>query len=175
MHVLLIRANLTFLVSLSVIDWDFSFAQPLQKHAVFPKLLENVPGGAPPELPQALAYQDLAADKAFFVSLVAEKEKRQKGASLSPVMRTSTSKPLIAQIIESSSERNFFELSHHIYPVHQEFVRRYYPRTYENLVAAREQIDRFLATNPGFTDDSQTVTDLINKLTHLQETESSFM
>jgi hypothetical protein len=162
-------------VSCSVIDWDFSFAQPLQKHAVFPKLLENVPGGAPPELPNALAYQDLAADKAYFVSLVAEKEKQQSGTRLKSTMTTSASKPLLAHIIESSSERNFFELSHHIYPVHQEFVRRYCPRTHENLVAARAQMDHFLAINIGFSDDSQPVTNLIDQLKHLLEAESLFI
>lgn len=150
-------------MSYSIIDWDFSFAQPLQKHAVFPKLLENVSGGAPPGLPKALAYQDLAADKAYFVSCIADKEKRQGNANL---------KPTVAQLIEFSSERNFFEVSHHNFPVHQEFVSRYCPRTHENLVAARTQIDHFLAMNAEFSIDSQSIINVIIKLKQFLETES---
>lgn len=79
---------------------------------------------------------------------------------------------MIAHLIESSSERNFFELSHNYPLVHQEFVTRYCPRTHENLAAARTQIDHFLAINSEFSSDSQLVINVITKLEQLLEAAS---
>lgn len=50
--------------------------------------------------------------------------------------------------METSSERNFFEVSHHRVPVHREFVSRFCPRTRENTCAALKEIERFLDINP---------------------------
>lgn len=77
-HVLSQTLTVPF-TSTRLIDWDFNFAQSLQKRVVLPKLLENVPGGAPPDVPGPLAYLDLAADKTFFLPALAEKEKEGLG------------------------------------------------------------------------------------------------
>ncbi|KNG82932.1 hypothetical protein ANOM_007954 [Aspergillus nomiae NRRL 13137] len=121
-----------------IIDWDCNFAVPLQKAATLPKLLENVPGAAPLSLPETHAYLDLAADKSYFLSILAEKErKRTNGTS-------------ITRLMETSSERNFFEMSHHRVPVHREFVSRFCPRTRENVLAALKEVERFLDINAMF-------------------------
>lgn len=85
-----------YLCYASVIDWDFNFAVPIQKAATFPKFFENVPGAAPPGMPESHAYLDLSADKSQFLSILAEKEReRTHGTSFT-------------KLIETSSERNFF-------------------------------------------------------------------
>ena len=110
-----------------------AFALPLQKCAVWPKLLENIPGASPPHLPEPLRNLDFSADKAYFLSVFSRKEHQRTG------------KTEIAKLIETSSERNFFEMSHHYPTVHPEFVARFCARTMESLKAPLEQIDQFLA------------------------------
>jgi hypothetical protein len=140
----------------SIIDWDFTFVRPLQKHAVFPKLLENVPGAAPFDVPPSLAYLDFKSDKEYFVSIVADKE-AQLGKSIGQ-------KPSVAMLLKSSSERNSFEMSHHIAAVHDEFVRRFCERTRKNIQAAREQIGCFITQNPEFSDDDEAIRDVTKYL-----------
>lgn len=60
-----------------LIDWDLTFATPLQAAASFPKFLETPPGGAPAGLGEEYAYLDLADEKACFVEMMREKEKRR--------------------------------------------------------------------------------------------------
>jgi len=135
-----------------LIDWDFSFAQPLQKSAVFPKLLKNVPGGAPPDIPGPLAYLDLAADKVYFLSTLAEKEKQRTCATN------------LTRLIESPSNRNFFELSHHVATVHQEFAVRFCTRSRENLAAAMKEIEHFLAGNDAFNRDDPVIVEVVKSM-----------
>ncbi|KAB8210286.1 hypothetical protein BDV34DRAFT_220878 [Aspergillus parasiticus] len=135
-----------------IIDWDCNFAVPLQKAATFPKLLENVPGGAPPGLPATHAYLDFAADKRYFLSNLAEKEmKRTNGTS-------------ITQLMETSSERNFFEMSHHRVPVHRGFVSRFCSRTRENVGAALKEVERFLDINPMFKASDEAIVRTVQML-----------
>ncbi|KAI9821475.1 MAG: hypothetical protein M1832_003322 [Thelocarpon impressellum] len=122
-----------------VIDWDFTSATPLQVAATFPKLLENVPGGAPPEIPESLAYVDLSADKASFLRILAAKEKARANGNTA-----------ITTLVESSSERKFFEMSLHRRAVHREFVERFCARTRENVLAASAQVEPFLVANLRF-------------------------
>lgn len=135
-----------------MIDWDFAFAQPLQKCAVLPKLLENVPRGAPPDTSGPLAYLDLPADKTFFLSALAEKEKQ----------RTGTTK--ITRLIESSSTRNFFKLSHHVATVQQEFAVRFCARSRENLAAAMQEIEHLVADNTGFSRDDPVIVEVVKSI-----------
>ncbi|KAE8306820.1 hypothetical protein BDV41DRAFT_582972 [Aspergillus transmontanensis] len=138
-----------------IIDWDCNFAVPLQKAATFPKLLENVPGGAPPGLPATHAYLDFAADKRYFLSILAEKEmKRTNGTS-------------ITQLMETSSERNFFEMSHHRVPVHREFVSRFCSRARENVGAALKEVERFLDINPMFKASDEAIVRTVQMLEEL--------
>ena len=122
-----------------MIDWDFTFAVPLQKAATFPKLVENVPGGAPPKTPKELAYLDFSADKTYFLDILSKKEKEINGKSI------------IAGLMNNSSERNFFEMSLHRVPVHEEFVKRFCTRSPENVKAALKEMDSFLASNPEYS------------------------
>ena len=62
-----------------IIDWDFTYASPVQKAAIFPKLLENVPGGAPPSVPEPYKYLDLKKDKLNFLTIFATKEHQLTG------------------------------------------------------------------------------------------------
>jgi hypothetical protein len=84
-------------------------------------------------------------------------------------------KSWIAQSIELSSERNFFELSPHTLPGHEESIARYGSRTHENPVAARTQIDHFLAINTELSSDGQPMIDVITELTQSLETESELI
>lgn len=119
---------------------------------MLPKLLENVPGGAPPDTSGPLAYLDLPADKTFFLSALAEKEKQ----------RTGTTK--ITRLIESSSIRNFFELSHHVATVHQEFAVRFCARSRENLAAAMQEIEHLVADNTGFSRDDPVIVEVVKSI-----------
>lgn len=139
----------------SIIDWDFNFAVPLQKAATFPKLLENVPGAAPPGIPDSHAYLDSSADKSYFLSIFAEKERQR------------TNGTLISKLMETSSERNFFEMSHHRSPVHREFVRRFCPRTGENVHLALKEARRFLDVNPAFKASDEAVVKTVQTLKQL--------
>lgn len=121
-----------------LIDWNAMFAQPLQKWAVFPKLIEHVPGYAPPGLPKENTYLDFAQDKAYFAAILKEKE------------LTRTGKTSISDLVQTSTERSFFEMSHNVATVHKEFAQRYCKRTKENADAAMRALESFLADNPGF-------------------------
>jgi hypothetical protein len=138
-----------------LIDWDLMSAQPLQKWAVFPKLIEHIPGAAPPDLPAEYTNLDFAQDKAYFVAVLAEKERKQ------------TSKTDIAKLVESSTERVFFEMSHNAPTVHKEFAERFCKRTRANVEAARRELGRFLAENPGISRDDAVVVDVERKLEEL--------
>lgn len=141
-----------------MIDWDFTFAAPLQKAATFPKLIENVPGGAPPKIPEKLAYLDFSADKAFFLDVLTKKEQEKRGTSY------------IARLMEGSSERNFFETSLHRAPVHEEFVRKFCKLSLENINAASDEMNNFLATNQQFRNENteSAITGTINRLMKLK-------
>lgn len=115
------------------------FAQPLQKWAVFPKLIEHVPGYAPPDLPPEYAYLDFAQDKAYFLAVIKEKELARTGMTR------------ISELVEGSTERSFFEMSHNAPAVHREFARRFCKRTKGNVDAAMKELERFLSDNPGFS------------------------
>ncbi|KAE8331516.1 hypothetical protein BDV39DRAFT_201166 [Aspergillus sergii] len=138
-----------------IIDRDCNFAVPLQKAATFPKLLENVPGAAPPGLSETHAYLDFAADKRFFLSILAEKEmKWTNGTS-------------ITQLMGTSSERKFFETSHHRVPVQPEFVSRFCSRTRENVGAALKEVERFLDINPMFSASDEAIVRTVQMLEDL--------
>ncbi|KAI9841307.1 MAG: hypothetical protein M1837_000793 [Sclerophora amabilis] len=122
-----------------LLDWDLMSAQPLQKWAVFPKLIEHLPGAAPPDVPAQLAYLNFAQDKAYLVTTLTKKEKKRTGT-------TDT-----AKLVESSTERAFFEMSHNAPTVHQEFAGRYCQRTRANVEAARRELERFVAENPSIS------------------------
>jgi hypothetical protein len=130
-----------------LIDWDAAFALPLQKSAVWPKLLETIPGAIPPHLPEPLHNLDFSADKAHFLSVFSQKEQQRTG------------KTDIAKLIETSSERNFFEMSHHYQTVHPEFVARFCGRSRGNLEAALGEVEGFLGngSNAGFEGDEGVV------------------
>lgn len=138
-----------------VIDWDFSFAVPLQKAATFPKFLENVPGAAPPGMPESHAYLDLSADKSQFLLILAEKEReRTNGTSFTKLM-------------ETSSERNFFEMSLHRPPVHREFVRRHCARSNQNIILALKEVGPFLERNPMFKSSDEVIMKTLQSLIEL--------
>jgi hypothetical protein len=118
-----------------VIDWDFTFATPLQKAATFPKLLENVPGSAPPSLLKTHAYLNLSADKSYFLAIFSKKEKQR------------TNRTSIAKLIKTFSNCNFFEMSLHRPPVYKEFVKKFCLCTHKNILTALAEVDKFLAAN----------------------------
>ena len=139
------------------IDWDFTFAQPLQKAATFPKLLENVPGGAPPDIPEDIAYLDLTTEKEYFLATFAAKEMRDFGSNT------------VTRLIASSSERNFFEASLHRAPVHKEFVKKYCSRNQQAIIAAKGELNSFLERNPLFAseDYQSTISEVYSMLEEL--------
>lgn len=128
---------------------------PLQKAATFPKLLENVPGAAPPDLPQSHAYVDLSADKTYFLSVLEEKERER------------TNNTSITKLMKDSSERNFFEMSLYREPVHREFIRRFCPRTDENICLALKEVERFLDGDSNFAAGDEAIAKTIQTLKEL--------
>lgn len=138
-----------------LIDWDLASAQPLRKWAVFPKLIEHMPGEVPPHLPAAYTHLDFGPDRADFVAVLAEKE----------TPRHSTLG--IAQLVESSTERAFFEMSHHTPTVHREFAERFCHRTPGNVAAARRELGRFLGENLGIGRDDGGVREVERELEKL--------
>ncbi len=146
--------------NVSVIDWDFTFAAPLQKAVTFPKLIENVPGAAPPDIPEQLAYLDFSADKSYFLRILAAKETEK---------RESTS---IAKLMGDSSERNFFEMSLHRAPVHKKFIEKFCTRSLQNVRAAMGQLENFLATYPNFKTEVGDAVDETTRMLTISESES---
>ena len=67
-------------------------------------------------------------------------------------------------LIESSSERKFFELSHHIVATHREFIARFYPRIRKNLESALEHADCFVANHPELDREMKCVRNIIADL-----------
>ena len=119
---------------------------------MFPKLLENVPGGVPADVPDTLAHLDLGADKGYFLSALAEREQQRTGSTK------------ITRLIETSSERNFFELSHHVATVHKEWATRFCERSRENLTAAVQEVEHFLADNAGFSGDDSVIVEALKSM-----------
>lgn len=128
-----------------LIDWNLLFAVPLQKGAAFPKLIEHIPGAAPPDLPPELKYLDFSQDKAYMVATLAEKERKLTANGMTP----------ITDLVKGSTERTFFEMSHNYPSVHTEFAQRYCRRRKENVEAAREELARFFAENSEFSREDE--------------------
>lgn len=116
-----------FLVSLMrrVIDWDFTVPCPLQKAATWPKLLQYTPGAVPYGHSDRLMSHP--ADQAVFLQLLRDKERWRIGSET------------IANLVETSYERNFFELSLQMKTVHQEWVKAH-PPTCEQYDEALRQL-----------------------------------
>ncbi|KAE8374929.1 hypothetical protein BDV26DRAFT_295531 [Aspergillus bertholletiae] len=110
------------------------------------------PARRPPGLPETHAYLDFAADKSYFLSILAEKERQR------------TSATVITQLMAPSSERNFFEMSSHRVPVYREFVARFCPRTRENAGTVLKEIERFLDINPMFRADDEVIVETVRVL-----------
>jgi len=108
----------------SVIDWDFTVASPLQKAATWPKLLQYTPGAVPYGHSDRLMSHP--ADQAMFLQLLREKE-RQRNCS-----------ETVANLVETSYERNFFELSLQMKTVHQESVKAHPPSSEQYKAALRQ-------------------------------------
>ncbi|KAK2765227.1 hypothetical protein FQN54_008926 [Arachnomyces sp. PD_36] len=142
---------------IGLIDWNLMFAQPLQKGAVFPKLIEHIPGAAPPDLPAELQYLDFTHDKDYLVATLAEKEGKQNKESGIPV----------ANLVKNSTQRAFFEMSHNFPDVHTEFARRHCQRTKENIDAAKKELEIFLSRNPEFSHEDESVIDVERELNAL--------
>lgn len=109
-------------------------------------------GAAPPGLSKTHAYLDFAADKRYFLSILAEKEEKR------------TNGTTITQLMETSSERNFFEMSHHRVRVYREFVSRFCLRTRENVCAALKEVERFLGINPMFSASDEAIVRMVQML-----------
>ncbi|KAI9824785.1 MAG: hypothetical protein M1832_001613 [Thelocarpon impressellum] len=116
-------------------------AQPLQKWATYPKLIEHLPGAAPPDIPAELCYLDFAQDKAYLVQKLAEKQNK----------RSVTVD--IAKLVETSTERAFFEMSHNA-PT----------PTSAKLEAARTELVRFLEENPSISRNDAGVREVEERL-----------
>lgn len=127
--------------------------QPLQTCAVFPKLLEYVPGAASNAPKEPNPYLDLAAEKTYFLSVLAAKERRRTGGTTE-----------ITRLIANSSERHFFEFSHHAATVHRAFVARFCETSREDVAAAMEELERFVAHDVGFTSDDSVVVEVRREL-----------
>ncbi|KAI9761408.1 MAG: hypothetical protein M4579_001058 [Chaenotheca gracillima] len=138
-----------------LLDWDLMSAQPLQKWAVFPKLIEHLPGAAPPDIPAESMYLDFAQDKAYFVKVLKEKEKKLLSAAN------------IAKLVQSSTKRAFFEMSHNAPTVHKEFADRYCKRTKVNVEAATNELECFLAGNPSISPNDIGIKDVEIRLKEL--------
>ena len=116
-----------------IVDWDFTFAMPLQKAASWPKFLQFTPGAVPPG--QDDKFMSHPADKEIFLRMLREKEIIRRGSSI------------VAQLMESSYERNFFENSLHMKTVHREWVKCH-PHTIAMLRTAIFQLDELIAKHP---------------------------
>lgn len=66
--------------------------------------------------------------------------------------------------METSSERNFFEMSLHRVPVHREFISRFCPRTDENVRLAFKEVRRFLDVNPTFKASDEAIAKTVQTL-----------
>ena len=116
-----------------IIDWDVTFAMPLQKAASWPKLLQYIPGAVPPGNDDR--FMSHPEDKKLFLRLVEDKEVRRRGTSI------------VSKLMESSYERTFFEMSLHMKTVHYEWIKRY-PHTSSRLKDALHQLDEIIAKYP---------------------------
>jgi hypothetical protein len=96
-----------------IIDWDFTVASPLQNLATWPKLLQYTPGLVPPG--HSDEFMSHPADQETFIQLLRGKERRRYGSET------------IANLVETSYERNFFELSLQMKTVHQQWIKAHPP------------------------------------------------
>ncbi len=112
-----------------IVDWDFTFAMPLQKAASWPKLLQYIPGAVPPG--QDERYMSHPKDKKLFLKRLEEKEKRRRGTTT------------VSKLMETSYERSFFEMSLKMKTVHREWVKQY-PHTCSRLEAALHHLDELM-------------------------------
>jgi hypothetical protein len=78
-----------------------------------------------------------------------------------------TSKMDIAKLVESSTERAFFEMSHNALTVHKESAERFCKRTRANMEVARRELGLFLPGNPGISRDDAGVVDVERELEEL--------
>jgi hypothetical protein len=108
-----------------IIDWDFTVASPLQKAATWPKLLQYTPGAV--SYGHSDRFMSHPADQAVFLQLLRDKERRRNGSETLP------------NLVETSYERTFFELSLQMKTLHQEWVKAH-PPTSEQYTAALLQL-----------------------------------
>ena len=68
------------------------------------------------------------------------------------------------KLIETSSERNFFEESLYRPAVREEFVKAFCQHNPQNLSAALMEMDRFLVANPDFCENDRHIAETIKLL-----------
>ena len=122
-----------------IIDWDFTVAMPLQKATAWPKLLQYTPGNIPPGLDGK--FMEHSADKIVFLNMLKNKEILRQGTDT------------ISKLMETSYERNFFEMSLHMKMVHHEWAKAH-PATPELCQGALEQLVDVLLKYPQFENET---------------------
>ena len=102
-------------------------AVPLQKAASWPKLFQYVPGAVPYGFSDE--FMPHPNDKQIFLGMLREKERRRRGTET------------VADLMESSYERNFFEMSFHMKTVHREWIK-HHPHTTEQYIRSLGQLHK---------------------------------
>lgn len=128
---------------------------PLQKAAVWPKLLQYTPGNVPPGHSDAIMEHNV--DKIKFLEMLKEKELLRRGTSS------------VSSLMKTSYERNFFEMALHMKTVHGEWVKAH-PQTAEGWRKALHQLDDLILKEPELRNNlsekvKEVLQERLNKLT----------
>jgi Phosphotransferase enzyme family len=142
-----------------IVDWDFARFVPLQVAICFPLFIACIPGfNNTPALYASDNNDPYAADRDYFLETFRKQEVERFGEGR------------ISSLLETSCERQFFQLSMDYAAVNHQFSQLYCARTRQTMMDALVQLERFMEREGDYSENTavletrQEIQNLINDL-----------
>ena len=116
-----------------MIDWDWVSFAPLPAIVHHPWFIADIPGWNNEGITEGESFRE---DRLYLENTIKKMETSQHLPSK------------VSTLLYGSKERLFFQSAFHFKGIYKQFVKLHCPRTEENLIAAKLQLDMVLAIYP---------------------------